>query len=75
MSPVVSNKDFLGGKPRLRGTRMSIDVIASYFSNGYGVKDIKRDYPHLTKQQIKDAIEYLDNRIRKEKSKLERKTT
>lgn len=75
MSPVVSNKDFLGGRMRLRGTRMAIEVINNYLSNGYGVKDIKRDYPHLTKKQIKDAIEYLDKQIHKEKSKLELKTT
>jgi len=73
MSPVVSNKNFLGGRMRLRGTRMAVEVINNYLSNGYGVKDIKKDYPHLTTKQIKDAIEYLDKQIHKEKSKLEPK--
>ena len=74
MSPIVSNKEFLGGKPRIRNTRMSVDVIASYLSNGYGITEIKHDYPHLTKKQIQVAIDYLDNIIHKERAKLDPKT-
>lgn len=75
MSPIVSNKNFLGGKLRLRGTRMPIDIIAWYIGNGKGVEEIRKEYPKLTLKQIKAAIDYVDKNIHKEKSKLELKTT
>lgn len=73
MNAIVSDKNYLGGKPRIRGTRMSVDVINSYFSSGCGIVDIKRDYPHLTKTQIRAAMDYLDEKIDRERSKLDLK--
>lgn len=70
-SAIISTKGFLGGKPRIRGTRMSVDVINSYLSSGCDVEDIKKDYPHLTKKQIKAAMDYLDDKLHKERNKLE----
>ncbi len=74
MSAIVSNKNILSGKPRIQNTRMSVNIISSYLASGYGIKDIKRDYPHLTDEQIKAAINYLDQRIHKERGKLELRT-
>lgn len=71
MNAIISHKDFLGGKPRIRNTRMSVDVISSYLASGYGIKDIKRDYPNLTNKQIEAAIDYIDQQIHKERGKLE----
>lgn len=74
MNAIVSNKDFLGGKPRIRGTRMSIDIIAAYIARGYDVDIIKKEYPQLTSKQIKAAIDFIDKNIHKQKGKLEFKT-
>lgn len=73
MKLIAQNKKFLGGKPRIKNTRMSIDIIASYLSNGYGIKEIKDDYPYLTNKQIQSAIDFLDIIIHKERAKLEPK--
>lgn len=74
MSPIICNKNYLGGKPRIRGTRMSVDIIATYFSSGYGLSKIKKDYPQLTDKQIMSALDYLDKQIHSEKEKFELQT-
>lgn len=75
MNTIISNKEVLGGRNRLRNTRMAIDVIATYLSNGYNINDIKKDYPKLTLGQISAAIQYLDNQIHNQKVQIESQTT
>jgi uncharacterized protein (DUF433 family) len=75
MSTIVSTKSVLGGKPRISGTRISIDVIADYISAGYGVRQIRGDYPHLTKEQIDSALSYIEKRVAQERVRLEPKTS
>lgn len=74
MSKIVSTKSVLGGKPRISGTRISINVIADYISAGYGISQIKEDYPHLTKEQITSALYYIEKRAAQERMRLEPKT-
>lgn len=61
----------LGGKPVIKGTRISIQQISDYITAGYDVDTIQRDYPHLTKQEIEAALDYIIETARKEKRKLE----
>lgn len=68
---IISTDSILGGKPRIEGTRISIDTIGGYINSGYGVEDIKKDYPHLSNRQIKSALDYIDDRVRRERGKLE----
>lgn len=75
MPKIISTKDTLGGKPRISGTRISVDLIAGYIASGYGIREIKRDYPHLTKEQILIALSYLEKRASRERTRLEPQTT
>ncbi len=56
---VVRTKSTLGGKIRIRGTRISVASVAAYFLHGYGIEDIKMDYPLLTTEQIEAARQYV----------------
>lgn len=59
---ITRKSDVLGGKPIIRGTRVSVEVIVSYVVNARTAKDslslIKRDYPSLNNQQIEAAMSY-----------------
>lgn len=68
---IIQKKGLLGGKPTIKGTRISVDHIATYLTHGYGVKDIKEAYPSLTDTQIQAAFDYLDEKVHKERKKLE----
>lgn len=69
---IIQRKDVLGGKPVIKGTRISVDIIGSYIANNMSVSDIKFAYPHLTDQQIHAALHYLENRARLEGQKIGR---
>lgn len=71
---IVKTKNVLGGKPRIEGTRISVDLIGSYISVGCGVDQIRRDYPQLTNQQIGSALDYLTDQIGSERGKIGRAT-
>lgn len=68
---ILKSVHVFGGKPVIAGTRISVDLVTSYFANGLGVNEIKRDYPHLTNSQIKAAIDYQGANMNRERAKLE----
>lgn len=53
---ITQDKDILGGKPIIAGTRMSVESILELLSSGMEIKDIIREYPFLNKQQLQAAI-------------------
>lgn len=60
---ITSNKKIAGGKPIIKGTRISVSTIAEYFLMGLNPEEIKRELPHLKLAQIFDALAfYFDHR-------------
>jgi len=51
------------GLPTILNSRISVEQIASYFKEGWGVTEIERDLPILTRAEIEAAIQfYLNHR-------------
>jgi uncharacterized protein (DUF433 family) len=55
---IVSNPDILLGKPAVKGTRISVELILGGFASGWSFKDIVAAYPHLTGEDIVAALAY-----------------
>ncbi|MFM9948915.1 MAG: DUF433 domain-containing protein [Saprospiraceae bacterium] len=53
-----------GGKPIIKGTRISVDFILELVASGASVGDIVRTYPHLTLEGVKEAIQYASAHLR-----------
>src|SRR5437870_7096201 len=49
------------GLPCILNTRITVEQIASYFKDGWGVTEIERDLPILTREEIETAIQYYLN--------------
>ncbi|MBN1658591.1 MAG: DUF433 domain-containing protein [Anaerolineae bacterium] len=58
MERIVLNPDILGGKPIIRGTRISVEFILELLSTGMETEEIQTEYPHLTREDILAAINY-----------------
>ena len=55
---IVSDPNILNGKPVISGTRISVELILDRFSSGMNEKEILKDYPHLTSEQIQTAVSF-----------------
>jgi uncharacterized protein (DUF433 family) len=50
--------DVMVGKPVIRGTRITVELILRRFAEGYVLADILEDYPHLTADDVHAALAY-----------------
>jgi uncharacterized protein (DUF433 family) len=55
---ITSDPTVLGGKPCIKGTRISVEFILELFASGAAHQDILQAYPHLTAEGISDALRY-----------------
>ena len=64
---ITSNTDILGGKPCIKGTRISVEFILELMASGASREDILKEYPHLThndlEQALRYAIHFLENEV------------
>ncbi len=50
--------DIMLGKPIIKGTRITVELILKKLSEGMTIEDPLVAYPHLTKDDILTAISY-----------------
>jgi uncharacterized protein (DUF433 family) len=53
---IVSDKDILLGKPTIKGTRISVELILDLLSNGWTEQMIFESYPRLTSADMKAVM-------------------
>jgi uncharacterized protein (DUF433 family) len=58
MKKIVSNPAILGGKPIIKGTRLSVDFILQLLASGTSYDEILGDYPHITFEDIQACLEF-----------------
>lgn len=55
---VTFDPNMMGGKPCIRGMRVTVGTIVGLFASGAREEEILKAYPYLTAQDIRDALEY-----------------
>jgi uncharacterized protein (DUF433 family) len=55
---IVSSSDILRGKPRIKGTRISVSLILGYLAAGKADEQIFQEFPDLQKEQILACLDY-----------------
>ncbi len=55
---IVSNPEILGGKPCIKGTRISVQIILEWIASGASIERIVQKYPHLSEKAVQEAIIY-----------------
>ncbi|WP_337289013.1 DUF433 domain-containing protein [Candidatus Methylomirabilis sp.] len=58
MKRITANPKILGGKPIIRGTRISVEFILELLASGATEPEILQDYPHLKPSDIKACLQY-----------------
>jgi uncharacterized protein (DUF433 family) len=52
------NPKVMMGKPVIRGTRLTVELILRKLSEGAGEEDLMEAYPRLTREDIQAAMRY-----------------
>ncbi len=55
---VTFDPDIMGGKPCIRGMRVTVGTITGLVASGISFKDILKLYPYLEEDDIKAALTY-----------------
>jgi uncharacterized protein (DUF433 family) len=66
MGRIIANKNILGGKPIIKGTRISVEFILELLASGVSEDEIIQDYPHLTRDDIHACLEYAAHAMKNE---------
>ena len=61
---IVSDPAVLGGKPVIRGTRISVEFVLELVASGGSVADIVRSYPFLSEPQVRQAVLFAAGTLR-----------
>ena len=55
---ITANPAIFGGKPIIRGMRISVELILSLLAQGEPVEEILDDYPELEADDIRACLAY-----------------
>ena len=57
----------LVGKPIIKGTRISVELILERVADGWTTEDILTAYPHITREDVFAALNFAAELFREEK--------
>ncbi|MEO8852579.1 MAG: DUF433 domain-containing protein [Ginsengibacter sp.] len=63
---IISDPEVLLGKPTLKGTRISVELILELFSKGWTEQQILESYPSLSIDSLRSVFTYLKECIQQE---------
>ena len=63
---ITFDPEIFGGKPIIKGTRISVEFILELLSSGMSTGDIIREYSHLKEEDVLAAIDYATKTIKHE---------
>lgn len=55
---IVVNPDILVGKPIIKGTRISVELILDRVADGWSMDDILTAYPHICRDDVLAALSF-----------------
>ncbi|MFC2130357.1 DUF433 domain-containing protein [Bacteroidota bacterium] len=55
---IISDHNIMLGKPVIKGTRITVELILKKISEGASTSEILKLYPHLNSTQIQACMEY-----------------
>ena len=48
----------MGGKPRIKGTRVTVGTVVGLLASGHSLDDVLEAYPYLEKDDLEAALAY-----------------
>jgi uncharacterized protein (DUF433 family) len=58
LARITTNPAVMGGKPCIRGLRVTVGTIVGLIAAGHSEEEILRLYPYLEAEDIREALSY-----------------
>ena len=55
---ITQTPDVMGGKPSIRGMRVTVGMIVGMVGSGHSIEATLADYPYLEREDILQALRY-----------------
>ncbi len=55
---IVTDADTCGGRPRIKGSRISVEFLLGLKAAGWSEEQILDNYPHLTRDDLQAVFAY-----------------
>lgn len=60
---ITLNPEVMGGKPCIRGMRVTVGMVVGLVATGYSAEKILQAYPYLEPDDIKEALSFAAWRV------------
>jgi uncharacterized protein (DUF433 family) len=58
LARITADPEVMGGKPCIRGLRVTVGTVVGLVASGHSADDILRLYPYLEAEDIREALAY-----------------
>lgn len=63
LTRITFNPEVMGGKPCIRGLRVTVGMLVGLVAAGYSTTDILQAYPYLEADDVQEALAYAAWRV------------
>lgn len=64
---IVTDPDILVGKPTVKGTRLSVELILGWLAQGWTIDHLLENYPSLCQEDVLAALAFAAEMMRSER--------
>ncbi|MCB0521513.1 MAG: DUF433 domain-containing protein [Lewinellaceae bacterium] len=58
---ITTDPGILGGKPIIKGTRLSVQFILETIASGASIENLLEEFPYLSKETIQEVLNFAAN--------------
>lgn len=72
---IVSDPEILVGKPTVRGTRISVELVLKRLAQDLDVESLFKSYPRLTREDVQACLEFAETKVRRHRTRVPARET
>jgi uncharacterized protein (DUF433 family) len=66
---IVTDPEILVGKPTVRGTRISVELVLKRLAQDLDLEGLFRSYLRLTREDVRACLEFAEARVRRHRAR------
>jgi uncharacterized protein (DUF433 family) len=63
---ITADPAVLSGKPIIKGTRISVELVLECLGRGWTIDDLLAQYPHLSREAVTACLDYARDLVKSE---------